>query len=200
MMARRRFGATEESVGAARRFVTEMIDDAPADVRDSVSLMVSELSTNALIHAASGFDVYMDRSDLTVFVSVSDRGEGGTPLLQEPAPSEPHGRGLQIVDALSEEWGISTTSDERKAVWFRISLRSLGTDSRGRGAAGSTAIVPGDDQAPARPGSPKTVPEDSNASRPSSGHRGSGRRSRVMTGASPTRRHRVRSPISPPGA
>jgi anti-sigma regulatory factor (Ser/Thr protein kinase) len=195
MRARRRFGASEESVGAARRFVAGMIVDAPADVRDSVSLMVSELSTNALIHAATGFDVYVDRSDLTIFISVSDRGEGGTPVLQEPAPSEPHGRGLRIVDALSEEWGISTTSDQGKAVWFRMSLQPLGRDGSADGAAGSITTGHGDqrDQAPARPASPMPVPEESNAGTPSSRSRGSCRRSLVRATGSTPCRHRVRS-------
>jgi len=141
MTERRRFKASEASVGAARRFVTGAISDAPTEVRDSVSVMVSELSTNALLHASGGFEVAVDRSDLTLSVSVTDRGDG-TPVLQAPTFSEPHGRGLRIVAALSDEWGISATSDG-KAVWFRISLQDSPTTASTRGVARSTATAPG---------------------------------------------------------
>src|SRR5665213_1519669 len=122
MTSRRRFEASEEAVGAARNFVAETIADAPIETRESVSVMVSELATNALLHAASGFEVSVDRSDPSVVVSVSDRGAEGMPRLRAPGSSEPHGRGLRVVDALSAEWGVSTTGDEGKTVWFRIRL------------------------------------------------------------------------------
>ena len=121
-----RFIAADESVGAARTFVAGMMADTPQTVRDSVSLMVSELATNALVHAAGGFEVSVERSDATVFVSVSDRGEG-TPVLQAPPSSEPHGRGLRIVDKLADDWGISPLSDgdrRGKTVWFRLAMHS----------------------------------------------------------------------------
>ena len=199
MMATRRFRASEESVGAARRFVLGIIVDAPAEVRDSVSLMVSELSTNALVHAATRFEVSVELSDLVVFVSVSDRGDGGRPVLQAPAPSEPHGRGLRIVDALSDEWGISPASDAGKAVWFRVSLQSSGSRGSVGGADSSSTIDHGDpgDQATAPRAAPVTRLEDSQAGVPSTRQRGPGRPSRAKTTASTGRRHRVRSTHRP---
>jgi two-component sensor histidine kinase len=131
MTTTERFGSSDESVGAARAFVAGTIPDVTTDIRDSVALMVSELATNALVHATGGFEVVVDRSDHEVFVSISDRGEG-TPVLQAPPSSEPHGRGLRIVDTLSDGWGISPLSDggrHGKTVWFRMSL----TPSDGNG-------------------------------------------------------------------
>jgi len=194
MTARRRFGASERSVGAARRFVARTIIDAPADVRESVSLIVSELSTNALVHAASEFDVFVDRSDSAIFVSVSDRGDG-TPILQSPESSDPHGRGLRIVDALSDEWGISSTSGEGKTVWFRMSLRASGTDGSAGGVAGSAMIDPGvqGDQPATRPTSPRPTSEDRRAGAPSSRTRGHSRLTRVSAKVSAPRRHLVQS-------
>lgn len=130
-----RFEASGRSVGAARRFVADVVADAPADIQESVALMVSELATNALVHAASGFEVAVDRSDFAVLVSVSDRGDGGMPHLRAPSSSQPHGRGLRIVDALSEEWGVVTTRDEGKLVWFRVGLRPPATGASGLGDA-----------------------------------------------------------------
>ena len=139
MTVRRRLEASDESVRAARGFVAGLIADAPVDVQDSVSLMVSELATNALIHAASGFEVCVDRGDLTVLVSVSDRGDAGMPRLQAPTSSEPHGRGLRVVDALSDEWGVITTWDQGKTVWFRISLQLPAPNSPSSGGSASSS-------------------------------------------------------------
>ena len=192
-MARMRFAPSEEAVGAARRFVAGMIVDARPDVQDSVSLMVSELSTNALVHAASGFDVFVERSDLTVFVSVSDRGDGA-PVLRSPESSEPHGRGLRIVEALSDEWGISSESDQGKTVWFRISLQPSRMRGLARGAAGAATIDPEDqsDQPPAPLESPVTAADEAQAGTPRS-RQGPGRSSRVRATTSSPRRRRVRS-------
>ena len=115
------FGASEESVGQARRYVSGMVSDLPAELQDSVSLMVSELATNALLHASGGFDVAVDRSDTVMTVSVTDQG-GGLPAVQSPSATEPHGRGLRIVESLSDEWGITSTPAIGKTVWFRMSL------------------------------------------------------------------------------
>jgi anti-sigma regulatory factor (Ser/Thr protein kinase) len=140
MIVRRRFEASEGSVSAARRFVAAVVSDAPTEVRDSVSVMVSELSTNALLHASGGFEVAVDRSELTVSVSVIDQGDG-TPVLQSPRFSEPHGRGLRIVAALSDEWGVSATSDG-KAVWFRMKLHDPGATATIGGVTCSTTTAP----------------------------------------------------------
>jgi len=125
------FSAVDGSVGAARTFVTGLMEGAPTEIRDSVALMVSELATNALVHAAGGFEVSVERTDGSVLVSISDRGEG-RPVLQAPPSSEPHGRGLRIVDRLSDEWGISPPAvggQRGKTVWFRLSLHPSAVDA-----------------------------------------------------------------------
>jgi hypothetical protein len=103
--------------------VSETISDLPVELQDVVSLMVSELATNALVHASSGFDVAVDRSDSAITISITDRGDG-IPAVQSPDSSEPHGRGLRIVEVLSDSWGINESSDTGKTVWFRLSLDS----------------------------------------------------------------------------
>jgi anti-sigma regulatory factor (Ser/Thr protein kinase) len=115
------FAASQESVGAARRFVSEVIADLTPELQDAVILMVSELATNALIHAASGFELTIDRTKARLRVSVADLGPG-IPSLQSPPSREPHGRGLRIVEQLSDEWGTSEAPKKGKAVWFRLNL------------------------------------------------------------------------------
>jgi len=178
-MVRRSFEASEKSVGAARRFVADRIPDAAAEVRDSVSVMVSELSTNALVHAAGGFEVSVERSDRDVVVSVSDQ-EDGKPILQSPGPSEPHGRGLRIVDALSDEWGVSSNANAGKSVWFRMSLESSVADASTSGTdrvtLDETAFQ--GDPSRARRVSPVTTSKESVSRTPASRDRGPRRQAR----------------------
>ncbi len=84
--------------------------------------MVSELATNALLHAASAFELSIDRTPSSVTVVVSDEG-GGTPKLRMPDSSQPHGRGLQVVSALAADWGTDDgDGDLGKSVWFRVDI------------------------------------------------------------------------------
>jgi anti-sigma regulatory factor (Ser/Thr protein kinase) len=179
MMARRAFEPSESSVGAARHFVAATITDIDSELRDCVSLMVSELSTNALVHAAGDFEVTVDRSDRDVFVSVRDQGIG-QPVLQSPDASDPHGRGLRIVDALSDEWGISAPSGTGKTVWFRVWLHSSASGASADGTVGvqPTGAAPEAGPSPARPTTP-VVPQATAARTPASRHPGPRRRTRV---------------------
>jgi anti-sigma regulatory factor (Ser/Thr protein kinase) len=185
MTVQRIFASADGSVGEARQFVIDRLVDVPAVVKDSVALMVSELSTNALVHAGGGFAIVVDRADDAVFVSVSDRGNG-TPALQSPGSSEPHGRGLRIVDALSDEWGISAASDEETTVWFRLSLRSPET-----GPSGDRSVVSEVADSEARDGQPEAHPASSAGPSATSG--GSPSRTISYRLHGPRRRSRVDS-------
>ncbi len=105
-------------------------------------LMMSELATNAIVHAATGFEVGIDRSADWLRIAVTDVG-GGQPELHAPSSSDPHGRGLQIVKELSDEWGmIDNENHSGKTVWCAVRLdrtgpsegepTSTGEDARGR--------------------------------------------------------------------
>jgi len=121
MKTSRSFAASDQSVGAARRFVSDNIPDLTPELKDAVILMVSELATNALIHAASGFQLTVDRTKTRLRVSVADLGPG-VPALQSPPSRQPHGRGLRIVEELSDQWGTSEAPKKGKTVWFRLNL------------------------------------------------------------------------------
>ncbi|WNE99618.1 ATP-binding protein [Streptomyces luomodiensis] len=89
-----------------------------------VLLVLSELATNAVCHGRVPGRYYEVRiaydAEKMVGVEVSDPREG-RPRLAAPAPEDESGRGLAIVDALAEAWGIR----ERivgKTVWARIRL------------------------------------------------------------------------------
>lgn len=124
-MKQRRFPNTPASVGAARRFTAEVLDGVDAAVTEVVVLMVSELATNSVRHAASEFTVSIDRRSDEIKINVTDQGTG-RPSLRAPASTEPSGRGLRIVRAFADSWGITEASDDPgKTVWFTVALRSL---------------------------------------------------------------------------
>jgi anti-sigma regulatory factor (Ser/Thr protein kinase) len=76
MTVRRSFGLDRASVGASRKFVAKTLADLPEDIREPAVLMMSELATNAVVHALTGFEVCIERSSTQVRVEVADVGEG----------------------------------------------------------------------------------------------------------------------------
>jgi two-component sensor histidine kinase len=113
--ARRRFPLTDPAVSAARHFVADRIPDRRT--ADTVALLVSELATNARAHGATSFEVRAVFED-RVRVEVSDDGPGW-PRVVHAGPEDEAGRGLQIVEGLSERWGAEPL-ENGKRVWFEI--------------------------------------------------------------------------------
>ena len=63
-------------------------------------------------------------------VEVSD-GAAGFPTPPEQVPDAPHGRGLHIVRALADAWGIEMRRDRPgKTVWFSLPLSAAGRRRR----------------------------------------------------------------------
>ncbi|MGW7067538.1 SpoIIE family protein phosphatase [Streptomyces sp. NPDC054855] len=125
---------------AARRFVRAALADwvelsvpAAAGVTDRLAddavLLVSELVTNAVVHAGTTVELVcrLDEAGLgencdTLVIEVSDHHPARA-VRSEPAPQQPgmpeYGRGLQLVATLSDSWGI-TYRTGTKAVWARL--------------------------------------------------------------------------------
>ena len=122
MSPQRRFPNEATSVSAARRYVLEEADGISPDDADAVAVMISELAANAVRHTGSHFTVAVHRTPAQIRVAVSDSGSGD-PVVREPGPEEPSGRGLQIVRALSADWGvIPAQGTQGKTVWFSIAV------------------------------------------------------------------------------
>lgn len=116
MMASAEFPYDPVSVGAARAFV---LRHAGLALDHPVALLVSEIASNALIHAQTGFTISVDDDPGdTVRVEVVDHAPG-TPRLKEHEPEAVSGRGLFIVDHLADRWGVEERGDG-KAVWFEV--------------------------------------------------------------------------------
>jgi anti-sigma regulatory factor (Ser/Thr protein kinase) len=118
MTATRSFPGEARSITDARRFARETLTELPGEARDAVELMVSELATNSVKHGKSDFTLTIRVTGSEVRVEVHDRGTG-QPRLGSPAPADPTGRGLKIVDTLASSWGSELTGDG-KSVWFEL--------------------------------------------------------------------------------
>ena len=102
----------------ARRIIAEELSArVPAPVLDDVKLMVSELVTNGIVHGASEANapVTLDLAvNGTIRCRVIDHGRG---FARRPARTGRGGWGLQLVERLSDRWGMRT-SRQRTEVWF----------------------------------------------------------------------------------
>jgi two-component sensor histidine kinase len=88
---------------------------------DTVLLLASELVTNAVRHAATPFELTVSVNGRGVVVAVVDQDRRHPPRLCDPGPEDTHGRGLRIVEELSESWGTESMAGDAKRVWFRCS-------------------------------------------------------------------------------
>jgi anti-sigma regulatory factor (Ser/Thr protein kinase) len=90
------------------------------DMQD-ILLLTSELAINAAEHAHSPMDVKVEYwPGRLVRVEVHDEGKG-KPEARWPAEFEETGRGLALVELLSEAWGV-IDCDTGKTVWFEFRL------------------------------------------------------------------------------
>jgi anti-sigma regulatory factor (Ser/Thr protein kinase) len=112
------FEGDVRSPARARAFVR----DAMAEwgfVSDDVVLVVSELVSNVISHAANcPFCLSLEFDGRLVHVSVSDPGDGWPTINPVRARS---GRGLRIVDELAADWGVKP-SGGGKTVWVDMPL------------------------------------------------------------------------------
>jgi anti-sigma regulatory factor (Ser/Thr protein kinase) len=115
----REFPFDVTSVAAARRFAGQALGDVPPEVFDAVALMVSELATNSIRHAKTGFHLSITTAPQSVRVEVTDVG-AGVPTVRSPGPTDPTGRGLKIVEAFSDDWGVEYGVPRDKTVWFKL--------------------------------------------------------------------------------
>jgi DNA-binding NarL/FixJ family response regulator len=115
--------ATAASAGLARQFARQVLGSEGDDVLDTVQLLVSELVTNAVVHARSAPTVAIHLFDDHVHVEVLDDRTDEARLEDADSDAE-SGRGVALVDALSERWG-SLTVEGGKIVWFDVGRAPL---------------------------------------------------------------------------
>lgn len=115
-----RFPPQRASVAAARQFVTEtLVDAGMTSVLDEARLLVSELATNAVVHAATDFSVTVHIAAGRVYVEVRDGDPMGIDAVEDLPQMPVRGQGLRIVGRLAGDWG-SRAEDHGKVVWFSV--------------------------------------------------------------------------------
>ncbi|RPK94613.1 MULTISPECIES: ATP-binding protein [Streptomyces] len=114
------FEVTPKSVQQAREFATATLAGWGRGERiDDVRLCVSELATNALVHGTvsdHGFLVRLDAEDDGVRLEVHD-SRRERPKTREAADTDLSGRGLVLVAALADDWGVQDRTPFGKIVW-----------------------------------------------------------------------------------
>ena len=100
--------------GDARRFVRRLV--RVAELRETLELLVSELVTNAISYTYGNVQMKFSDDGDQIRVEVSDASTLW-PIIREPGPDG--GRGLRLVDALADRWGVESRLDG-KLVWFEV--------------------------------------------------------------------------------
>jgi anti-sigma regulatory factor (Ser/Thr protein kinase) len=106
------------AVRRTRHFARRVAERLGAEA-DTLELLVSELVTNAMLHGAPPIRVRIEMIRDRVHVAVTDASPR-LPLAERPRSEDLTGRGLAIVEALSEAWGALLRPDGGKVVWADV--------------------------------------------------------------------------------
>jgi anti-sigma regulatory factor (Ser/Thr protein kinase) len=101
--------------------VTETLTGwACGHLADDAALLVSELVTNAVIHARSDVVLRLWRTDSGIRVEIAERDS--QPVTARPVnPEALGGRGLYLVETLARDWGVRP-AEPGKTVWFELAV------------------------------------------------------------------------------
>jgi anti-sigma regulatory factor (Ser/Thr protein kinase)/anti-anti-sigma regulatory factor len=109
--------APGQARGHVRRVCSRWTVDEEA--REAAEIVVTELVTNAVEHAASPSVVEVERRAHTFRLTVRDFDVAPLPAAHLPDPSSPRGRGLAMVAAVASTWGVEPHRDG-KTVWAEL--------------------------------------------------------------------------------
>ena len=108
-----------ESARRARRMVAAALVDADrGDLVETAELLVSELVTNAVVHARTAIDLLVSAGPDGLRVAVHD-GSAHLPSRRHYGRAATTGRGLELVSLLARRHGTDI-DDAGKTVWFEI--------------------------------------------------------------------------------
>jgi anti-sigma regulatory factor (Ser/Thr protein kinase) len=113
------------SAAVARQWLSRELADCPDELVEDAALLLSELVTNAVLHAQTQVQVSVGSTGGRVRVEVTDSSPV-LPTAKGYGTDAATGRGLQLVEALAERWGIAAVPGG-KVVWFEVG-QGLGTE------------------------------------------------------------------------
>jgi serine/threonine-protein kinase RsbW len=88
-----------------------------------VELLTAEVVANAAVHGPPDGSIRVRAwtDARSVYVTVSD-DSSTSPVVRHPEPADPSGRGLALVQALADDWGVDA-GPAGKTVWFSLELQ-----------------------------------------------------------------------------
>jgi anti-sigma regulatory factor (Ser/Thr protein kinase) len=118
-----RLDSTPEAPREARLFVlATLLHWNHRDAAPLVSLVATELVTNAVVHTPRGpIDLSLLLEGESLHVGVTDTSPSSVPQMRATGTDAQNGYGLHIVDTLSTAWGYETTNGG-KTVWADVDL------------------------------------------------------------------------------
>ncbi|WP_078621991.1 ATP-binding protein [Streptomyces sp. NRRL S-244] len=111
-----------KAVGEVRRALRELMRHrCPADTAEVAELLITELVTNALVHTDQGAEVSASLAADRLRVEVRDYAARRPRPYVPTADDGTHGRGLMLVQALADAWGVDASVQAGgKVVWFEL--------------------------------------------------------------------------------
>lgn len=109
---------TPTAAREARAFLAQHATGLDATANEAAALCASELVTNGVLHARTALVFGMTLGAERLLVTVRDEVEG-RPYPPPPDDERTSGRGLVLVDALADSWGVFDDEDG-KTVWFTV--------------------------------------------------------------------------------
>ena len=93
------------------------------EMQGDAGLIVSELVTNAVVHAVEPITLAIALGDDMLHVEVCDGDDRGAVVAARPTSGCVTGRGLAIIDAFAHRWGVRSLRSG-KSVWAEIRVPS----------------------------------------------------------------------------
>ncbi len=123
MEVRATLGAHPSCVASARRLTERTLTRwGLTALRDVASLLVSELTTNAILHARSSVTVSLSNDSADLLVCVYDTSPL-LPRIRNFSRDSGTGRGVRLLNSLASNWGVDSKNGG-KCVWFTLSANS----------------------------------------------------------------------------
>jgi anti-sigma regulatory factor (Ser/Thr protein kinase) len=150
-------GAVLTAPGCARAWTREILWEwGAAELAESAELVASELVTNSVNAGGGGIRLVLTLGRGELAVLVRD-GHPGAPLAGQPGADDESGRGLLIVEALSDRCGWYTLQGPQhaKVTWAVISAPASGGEPPAGARAGGPAMAAETRAVPALPARPR---------------------------------------------
>ena len=135
--------ADPRNVSRARSILRDaMLRSGADDLIDSATLLLSEIVTNAFVHAGTQVQIRIWSTYDALRVEVDDGG-ARVPARRHYAENAGTGRGLQLMDDVADRWGTHARSSG-KTVWFELGDLHAGQATRPAGGGAPTGDSLGD--------------------------------------------------------